>query len=138
MSTQDKCYVIFYPRALQWCTTEDIPYDDAVNTDICKSYPNVLLNNTHPILIYTIHDVFEKFHCINNDLRLCGEFYVDETILNNHGMPLKLKAGFFSSNLISYLVDTLNMDVSKIKYKIVTKKSIKTGHVQEFYRICVQ
>lgn len=27
----------YYPRALQWCTTEDIP-DDVVDIDISKSY----------------------------------------------------------------------------------------------------
>ena len=35
----------FYPRALQWCSTDDMP-DDVVNIDICKSYPNILLHNT--------------------------------------------------------------------------------------------
>ena len=49
----------FYPKALQWCITEDIP-DDVVSIDISKSYPNILLNNTSPIPIYTIHEVIES------------------------------------------------------------------------------
>ena len=114
----------FYPRALQWCTTNDIPHD-VVNIDICKSYPNILLNNTQPIPVYTIHDVIEPFNCKNN-LKLCGEFYIDETILNNYGTPLKIEAGFYSSNLISYLVDSsVHMPISQIKYKIITKKTLK-------------
>lgn len=113
----------FYPRALQWCTTDDIP-DDVVNIDICKSYPNIILNNTQPIPVYTIHDVIEPFNC-RNDLKLCGEFYIDETVLNNYGTPIILEAGFYSGNLISYLVDDLNMSPKKIKCKIVTKKALK-------------
>ena len=41
----------YYPRA-QWCSTDDIP-DDVINIDICKSYPNILLNNTQEIPIYS-------------------------------------------------------------------------------------
>lgn len=95
----------FYPRALQWFTTEDIP-DDVVNIDIYKSYPNILLNNIHPIPKYTIHDVIEPFSC-KNDLRQCGEFYIDETILKNYGTPLKIEAGFYSSNLISFIISLI-------------------------------
>lgn len=36
----------FYPRALQWCSTDDIPYN-LVIVDISNSYPNVRLNDTH-------------------------------------------------------------------------------------------
>ena len=112
----------FYPRALQWCTTNDIP-DNVVNIDISKSYPNILLNNTQPIPLYTIHNVVEPFYC-KSDLRKHGEFYIDETILNNYGTPLKIEAGFYSSNLVSYLVEVLNMPLSQIKYKIVTQKAL--------------
>ena len=112
----------FYPRALQWCTTDDIP-DNVVNIDICKSYPNVLLHNNNPIPIYTIHDVVEPFNC-KNYLRLCGEFYIDDIVLYNYSKnsPIKIEAGFYSGNLVTYLVDVLNMDVKKIKYKIDTFK----------------
>ena len=74
--------------------------------------------------MYTIHDVIEPFEC-KNDLKLCGEFYIDETILNNYGTPLIIEAGFYSSNLISYLVDNLRMPLTGIKYKIITKKALK-------------
>ena len=68
----------------------------------------ILLNNTQPIPVYTIHDVIEPFNC-KNDMKLCDEFYVDETLLDNYGIPLKIEAGFYSSNLISYLVDSLHI-----------------------------
>ena len=122
----------FYPRALQWCTTGNIP-DDIVSIDISKSYPNILLNNTSPIPVYSIHDVIEPFNC-KSDLRQCGEFYINETILNNYGSPLQIEAGFYSSNLISYLVDTLNMPLSQIKYKIVTKKALKPDTFKTFIK----
>ena len=121
--------VDFYPRALQWCTTDDVP-ENVVNIDICKSYPSVLLRNTSPIPVYTIHNKIEPFNC-KSDLRQCGEFYIDDTTLDNYGAPIRLEAGFYSSNLISYLVDELNM-LTTIKYKIVTKKTLKPETFREF------
>ncbi|XP_068692468.1 uncharacterized protein [Montipora foliosa] len=122
----------YYPRALQWCTTEDIP-DDVINIDICKSYPNILLNNRTPIPVYSIHDVVEPFQC-RSDLRKCGEFYIEETILYNYGTPLKIEAGFYSGDLISYLVDELNMSEKQIKYKITTKKALKPDTFKPFIK----
>lgn len=52
----------FYPEALHWCTTDDRP-NNLVNINICKLYPYMLLNNTQPIPVYSIHDVIEPFHC---------------------------------------------------------------------------
>ena len=122
----------YYPRALQWCTTDDIP-DDVVSIDISKCYPSILLNNNHEIPIYTIHDVIEPFNC-KTDLRKCGEFYIDETILFNYGNPIKIEAGFYSSNLVSYLVDVLHMSTSQIKYKITTKKALKPDTFSKFMK----
>ena len=122
----------YYPRALQWCSTDDIP-DDVLNIDISKSYPNFLLNNTQEIPIYSIHDTIEPFNC-KSDLILCGEFYIDETILYNYKTPIKIEAGFYSSNLISYLVETLHMPVSQIKYKTVTKRALKPDTFREFIK----
>ena len=67
----------FYPRALQWCSTKDIP-EDVINIDICKSYPSILLNNTNPLPIYSIHDTIEQFEC-KDDLKQCGAFYIQMT-----------------------------------------------------------
>ena len=105
----------FYPRALQWCTTDDIP-EDVVSIDISKCYPSILLNNQNPIPVYSIHDVIEPF---NNDLQQCGEFYIEETVLNNYSNPIKIEAGFYSSNLILYLVNELKMPINQIKYQII-------------------
>ena len=122
----------FYLRALQWCTTDDIP-EDVVSIDIAKCYPSILLNNNHEIPVYNIHDVVEPFNC-KSDLKHCGEFYIDETILYNYKTPLKIEAGFYNSNLISYLVDTLHMPLSQIKHKIVTKKALKPDTFSEFFK----
>ena len=122
----------FYPRALQWCTIDDIP-DDVISIDIAKCYPSILLNNTQPIPLYTIHGVVEPFNC-KSDLRKCGEFYIDETILYNYRTPLKIEAGFYSSNLVSYLVKVLNMPIGQIKYKIITKMALKPDTFSEFIK----
>ena len=122
----------YYPRALQWCTTEDIP-DDIVSIDISKSYPNVLLNNKTPIPVYSIHDVVEPYTC-RSDLRKSGEFYIEETILYNYGAPLKIEAGFYSGDLISYLVEELTMSEKQIKYKIVSRKALKPDTFKPFLK----
>ena len=62
----------YYSRALQWCSTDDIP-DNVVSIDISKSYPNILLNNNMPIPVYNIHNVIEPFGC-KNDLRQLVNF----------------------------------------------------------------
>ena len=122
----------YHPRASQWCTTDDIP-DDVVSIDIAKCYPSILLNNKHEIPIYSIHDVIESFNC-KSDLNLCGEFYIDETVLNNYSNPIRIEAGFYSSNLVSYLVDTLHMPLSQIKHKIVTKRTLNPDTFSEFIK----
>lgn len=109
----------YYPRALQLCATDDIP-ENVISIDIAKCYPSILLNNKHEIPIYSIHDVVEPFNH-ESDLKLCGEFYIDETVLENYSNPIKIEAGFYSSSLVSYLVDTLHMPLRQIKHKIVTE-----------------
>lgn len=120
--TQDDDY---YPRALQLCSTEEKP-DNLVNIDISKCYPSILLNNTHPIPVYTIHDIIEPFSCRN-----------DETVIESFGYPVKTEAGFYSSNLIWYLVNDLHMSTSKIKYKIIAKQALepKTFHNYLIFRL---
>jgi len=98
----------FYPRALQWCKIYEELAEDLVNIDICKSYPNILLNNNCPVPVYSIHDVIEPYNC-TSDLRQIGEFHIDETIINNFNVPIKIEAGFYSSNLVEFLVNELNM-----------------------------
>lgn len=122
----------YYPRALQWCSTEQQP-EGLVNIDTGKCYPSILLNNMKPIPVYTIHDVNEPFKC-KNDLNPCGKFYIDETIIKNFGCPLKIKAGFYSSNLIWHLVNELHMPTSNIlKYKITTRRALKKDTFRAFF-----
>lgn len=94
----ESLYNVNARQTLKWCTTDDIP-DDEVSIDICRSYLNILINNTQPIPLYSIHDVIEPFKC-ENDLRQRDEFYIDETVLDNYELPLIIEAGFYSSNLI--------------------------------------
>ena len=122
----------FYPRALQWCTTDYIP-EDIVSIDISKCYPSILLNNQDPIAVYSIHDVIEPFNGIN-DLQKCGEFYIDQTVLHNYSNPIKIEAGFYSSNLILYLVNELRMPLSQIKYQIISKRALKPNTFTEYMK----
>ena len=48
----------FYPRALQWCSTDPAP-DNLVSLDISKCYPSILIDNESPIPLYTIHDIIK-------------------------------------------------------------------------------
>lgn len=94
----------FYPRAFQWCSTERQP-EGLVNIDISKCYPIILLNNMKSTPVYTIHDVIEPFGC-QNDLNQCGEFYIDETVIENFGCPIKIEAGFYSYTCQPKISDT--------------------------------
>ena len=123
----------YYPRALQWCTTdEDIP-DDVVNIDISKCYPDVVLNNESDIPIYDIHNVIEPFKG-KNDLNQLGEFYIDETVLENFSSPIKIEAGFYTYNLVRYLVSELKMPMKQIRYKITTKRALKPDTFKGFIK----
>ena len=102
-----------------------------VSIDISKSYPSILLNNNSPIPVYNIHDVIEPFGC-KNDLKRYGEFYLIETVLENFGRSIKIEAGFYLNNLVFYLVDTLNMPLTQIKYKIVTRRALKPDTFKKF------
>lgn len=126
----------YYPRALQWYSTEQQP-KGLVNIDISNCYPSILLNNGKSIPVYTIHDTVEPFGC-SNDLNQCGEFYIDETGIKNFGCPLKIEAGFYSSNLIWFLVNDLHMPTTNIKYKITEKKALKKDTFQAFVTFLFQ
>ena len=47
---------------------------------------------------------------------------------------LHLEAGFYSSNLVRYLVYGLNVPISNIKYKIITKKALKPDTFSSFIK----
>ena len=122
-----------YPRALQWCSTEEQPID-LVNIDISKCYPSILLNNNTqiPVYMYTVHDQIEQFSS-RYDLDKCGEFYIDETITENYGVPLKIEAGFYGTDLVWYLLIDLYMPTANIKYKIVTKNALRPDTLNDFF-----
>lgn len=122
----------FYPRALQWCSFKQIP-NKLVNIDICKCYPSVLLNNCEPIPVYTIHDVVRPFGT-KDELRSCGEAFLDEVTLKIFGFPLKIEAGFYTNNLVFFLVDELFMSTKYIKHIISSKKALKPDTFSEFIK----
>lgn len=57
---------------------------------------------------------------------------MDETIIHNFGVPLKIVARFYSSNLVEYLVNELHMPTSNIKCRITTEKAPKPDTFHDF------
>ena len=58
----------------------------------------MLINNTEPIPLYSIHDDIEAFGGLD-DLGKTGEFYIDEVVLDKKGgCDLKIEAGFYSKS----------------------------------------
>ena len=104
----------FFPKALQWCSTGDQP-DNSVSLDISKCYPSILINNTEPIPLYTIHDIIEPF-TPKHQLNYYGEFYMDEFTIKQFGADIKIEAGFYSRQLIKHLVNNAHMPLSNIKW----------------------
>lgn len=54
-------------------------------------------------------------------------------MFENFGVPLKIEAGFYSSNLLWYLVNDLHMPTKNIKWMITTKKALKPDTFRAFF-----
>ena len=93
----------FCPRALQWCSTEPRP-ENLTSLDISKCYPSILIDNKHPIPLYTIHDNIQPFS--ERDLtHNYGEYYINEYVFDRLGKGIKIEAGFYSRHLIRESID---------------------------------
>ena len=91
----------FYPRALQWCSTDPAP-DNLVSLDISKCYPSILIDNESPIPLYTIHDI-----------SILGEYYIDEYVIEKRlGKGIKIEAGFYSQQLVQAFIIKFKMPIS--------------------------
>ena len=110
----------FYPRALQWCSTDPAP-DNLVSLDISKCYPSILIDNESPIPLYTIHDIIKPFDAV---LRIC-EYYIDEYVIDKRlGKGIKIEAGFYSEPLVRALITKFKMPISKVKWYIQARKTL--------------
>lgn len=67
-------------------------------------------------------------------MRKCGEFYINEVVLNNYGTPIKIEAGFYLSNLVRYQVERLTMPTKCIKLIITTKRALKPNIFSDFIK----
>ena len=106
----------FYPRALQWCTSEELP-EFVTLLDICKCYPSILINNTESIPLYTINDVTLSYD--NNEL-VPGEYYIDEYQIPMGDSDVGIEARFYSRRTIKILIEKFNMPKTQIKWYIYT------------------
>lgn len=104
-----------------------------VNIDICKCYPSVLLNNNTPIPVYSIHYTITPFTHVSQ-LGLCGEFYIDETEIKVFRATIKIEAGFYSGDLIQYLVEAFHMPTRNIKWEITTKRALKPETFRDYIK----
>ena len=110
----------FYPRALQWCSTDPAP-DNLVSLDISKCYPSILMDNESPIPLYTILDIIDSFSGVFG----VGEYYIDEYVIDKRlGKGDKIEAGFYSKPLVHALIAKFKMPTSNVKCCIRAKKTL--------------
>ena len=118
----------FYPRALQWCSTEPAP-DNLVSLDISKCYPSILIDNKTLIPLYTIHDIIKPFDGV---FRI-GEYYIDEYVINKRiRKGIKIEAGFSSEQLIRALITKFKMSTSNVKWYIQALKTLTPDTFQNY------
>ena len=84
--------------------------------------------NNAEVPIYSTHNVVEPLGC-KSDVTQCEEFYVDEYILPNYNDPIKIEAGLYSRELVSYLINNLNMPSSRI----LQLRATYTNHIETTY-----
>ena len=109
-----------YPRALQWCSTDPRP-ENLTSLDISKCYPSILIDNKHPIPLYTIHDNIRPFS--ERDLtHNYGEYYID--VFDRLGKGIKIEAGFYSRHLIRELIGKFKMLTNNVKWFIQSRKTL--------------
>ena len=114
----------FYPRALQWCSTEPAP-DNLVSLDISKCYPSILIDNKTPIPLYTIHDIIKPFNGVFDSKDMTGEYNIDEYVIEKRlRKGIKIEAGFYTEPLIRALITKFKMPTSNVKWYIQARKTL--------------
>ena len=110
----------FYPRALQWCSTDPAP-DSLVPLDISKCYPSILIDNESPIPLYTIRNFIKPFDGVFKT----GEYYIDEYVIEKRlGKGIKIEADFYSKQLVQTLIAKFKMPISNVKWYIQARKTL--------------
>ena len=115
----------FHPTALQWCSTDPRP-ETLTSLDISKCYLSILMDNKHPIPLYTLHDVIKLFTWKSALRNNYGEFYIDEYVFDKMGKGIEIEAGFYSRRLIIALIEQFKMSTSNIKWFIQCRKTLAT------------
>lgn len=65
---------------------------------------------------------------------LCGELYIDETQIKVFSAIITIEAGFYSGDLIEYLVEAFQMPTRNIKWEITTKKALKQETFRDYIK----
>ena len=123
----------FYPRALQWCSTDPAP-DKLLSLDISKCYFSILIDNESPIPLYTINDIIKPFDGV---FRI-GEYYIDEYVMNKRlGKGIKIEDGFYSEHLIRALITKFKMPTSNVKWYIQARKTLAPADTFKNYMLAI-
>ena len=118
----------FYPRALQWCSTDPAP-DNLVSLDISKCYPSILIDNDQPIPLYTIHDIIKPFDGVFKT----GEYYIDEYVIEKRlGKGIKIEAGFYNKQLVQALIIKFKMPIANVKWYIQARKTLAPDTFKDY------
>lgn len=74
--------------------------------------------------MYTIHNVIEQFTS-KSQLLQYGEFYIDEYVIIQFKSNIKIEAGFYSRDLVSHLLNELNMPLRNTHIVFLPRRHIK-------------
>ena len=121
----------FYPRTLQWCSTDPRP-ENLTSLDNSKCYPSILIDNKHPIPLYTIHDVIEPFNGAFDSKDMLGKYYRDEYVFDRMGEGIEIEAGFYGEQLVNALIKRFKMPTSNVKRYIHCRKTLSPDTFKNF------
>ena len=121
----------FHLRTLQWCSTDPRP-ENLTSLDISKCYPSILIDNKHPIPLYTIHDVIEPFNGAFDSKNMLGKYYRDEYVFDRMGDGIEIEAGFYSEQLVNALIKRFKMPTSNVKWYIHCRKTLAPDTFKNF------
>ena len=115
----------FYPRALQWCTDEEVP-EFVTSLDICKCYPSILINNIdsyrNPTTKNELYLVREsKVERILSDNASINRFGISEAIAN----CLEMIYDNWEEDSKLYAVNTDGIFISNPKNSYPNKRDVE-------------
>ena len=91
-----------------------------------------MIDNKHPIPLYTIHDIIQPFTWESDLINNYGEYQIDEYVFDSWVKGVKIEAGFYSKHLICALIDRFKIPTSNIKWFIRCRKTLAPDTFKNF------